>query len=156
MSVMTLGLEVYKEVYKKACSYYYRAWGSVDINYCHALQSNEGYLRDWVYWLYEMVHVSYCVHYDRKPDEEQLKMIRETIEQWRYNYIKGPDCNTYQMLKHLRCIHYQIEDCEMKIDGVWKLEYDAAWNMLNNAINELKNRIIDEIPEYKEAKWGKV
>ena len=48
MSVMTLGLEVYQEVYKKACSYYYRAWGSVDINYCHALQCNEEYLRDWV------------------------------------------------------------------------------------------------------------
>lgn len=154
MSVMTLGLEVYQEVYKKACSYYYRAWGSVDINYCHALQCNEKYLRDWVSWLYEMVHVSYCVHYHHAPDEEQLQMIREAIDEWRYNGLKGNDCNTYQMLKHLQCIRYQIEDYEMKPDGKWKDEYDEPLELLNNAINELKCRIISIIPEYKEAKWG--
>lgn len=154
MSVMTLGLEVYKEVFKKACSYRYQS--VVDINYSNVLKINEGHLRLWVYRLYEMVHVSYCVRYRKEVSETELQMVRKDIESWRYNFLMGPNCNTYQMLKHLRCIHYQIEDCEMKIDGVWKLEYDAAWNMLNNAINELKNRIIDEIPEYKEAKWGKV
>lgn len=156
MSVMTLDLGVYQEVYKKACSYYYRAWGTVDINCCNALQHNEGYLRQWLGWLYEMVHVSYCVHYHQTPDEEQLKMIRETIEEWRYNDFKTQNINTYQMLKYLQCIRYQIEDYEMKPDGRWKEEYDKPLELLAEAINELKCRIISAIPEYKEAKWGEV
>lgn len=152
MSVMTLELEVYKEVFKKACSYEWRR--TVDINYCHTLQSNEAHLRQWVCRLYEMVHVSYSVHYDHAINEEELQMIRDTINSWRYNDFKEPDCNTYQMLKHLQCIHYQIEDYEMKPEGKWKEEYNEAWKMLNEAIHELKSRIIAEIPEYKEAKWG--
>lgn len=152
MSVMTLGLEVYKEVFMKACSYEWRR--TVDINYCSSLKSNEAHLRQWVYRLYEMVHVSFCVHYDDGVDQEELQMIKEIIASWRYNDFKEPNCNTYQMLKHLQCIRYQIEDYEMKPEGKWKVEYNEAWEMLNNAISELKCRIIEEIPEYIEAKWG--
>ena len=152
MSVMTLDLEVYKEVFKKACSYQWRS--TVDVDYCYALKSSEGHVRDWVYWLYEMVHVSYCVHYEEPVDEEMLQMIRDSIESWRYNYMKGPNCNTCQMLKHLQCIRYQIEDYDMRPKNRWKEEYESAFELLNEAVNELKCRIISEIPEYKEAKWG--
>ena len=44
----------------------------------------------------------------------------------------------------------------MKPDGKWKDEYDGPLELLDNAINELKCRIINTIPEYKEAKWGSV
>lgn len=154
MSVMTLDLKVYKEVYKKACSY--RWHSTVDIDYCNSLQSNEGYLRQWVYRLYEMVHVSYCVHYHEGINKELLQLAYKQIETWRFDNLKGPNCSTYQMLKWLRCIRYQIEDYEMKPDGMWKGEYDEVYELLNNAIAELKDRIIAEIPEYNEAKWGEV
>lgn len=151
MSVMTLRLEVYREVFKKACSYQWRR--EVDIDYCYTLQSNEGHLRDWLCSLYEMVHVSYCVHYHQKVDEVLIGMERRRIQEWRYNDFKTPNINTYQMLKYLQCIHYQIEDYEMKPDGMWKKEYDAPYKMLEEAIGELKDRVIAEIPEYKAAKW---
>ena len=154
MSVMTLRLDLYKEVYKKACSYEWRR--TVDIDYCSTLQYNEGYLRDWLCRLYEMVHVSYCVHYKQEVNTELIEMECRCIQEWRYNDFKTPNINTYQMLKYLQCIHYQIEDYEMKPDGMWKPEYDQPFKMLVDAINELKNRIINEIPEYKEAKWGYV
>ena len=154
MSVMTLGLEVYKEVFKKACSYEWRR--IVDIDYCQTLQRSKRCLSLWVYRLYEMVHVSYCVHYGKEVSEIELQMAREVIDSWEYDKFMGPNCNTYQMLKHLQCIHYQIEDCEMKSEGKWREEYNGAWEMLNEAIHELKGQIIAEIPEYKEAKWGEV
>lgn len=154
MSVMTLGLEVYQEVYKKACSYEWRR--EVDINYCRTLQSNEGHLRDWVCWLYEMVHVSYCVHYKRPIEEGWLQTINKEIQSWRYSEFKTQNINTYQMMKYLQCIRYQIEDYEMKPDGKWKKEYDAPLKMLEDAVNEIGLRIIHEIPEYRAAKWGEV
>ena len=154
MSVMTLRLDLYKEVYKKACSYEWRR--TVDIDYCSTLQHIEGYLRDWLCSLYEMVHVSDCVHYKQEVNTELIGMECRRIQEWRYNDFKTPNINTCQMLKYLQCIHYQIEDYEMKPDGMWKPEYDQPFKMLEDAINELKSRIINEIPEYKEAKWGSV
>ena len=154
MSVMTLRLDLYKEVYKKACSYEWRR--TVDIDYCSTLQYNEGCLCDWLCRLYEMVHVSYCVHYKQDVNTELIEMECRSIQEWRYNDFKTPNINTYQMLKYLQCIHYQIEDYEMKPDVMWKPEYDRPFKMLVDAINELKSRIINEIPEYKEAKWGYV
>lgn len=154
MSVMTLGFDLYQEVYKKACTYQWR--NIVDINYCSTLRSNEGYLRDWIYTLFEMVEISYCVHYKKQLDEEFLLIGKSIIDSWRYDNLKGENCNTYQMLKHLQCIYYQIEDYEMKPGGVWKDEYNRAFKELKEAIQELKSRIIAAIPEYNEAKWGSV
>lgn len=154
MSVTTLGLEVYKEVFKKACSYRYRS--VVDINYCWSLKMNEENVRKWVYQLYEMVELSYCAHYKRKRDKEDLDWTRNVISQWRYNDFKGTSCNTYQMLKHLNCIHYQIEPYEMVLKNMWNNEHDKAHKLLNDAIVELLNLIVAQIPEYKEAKWGEV
>lgn len=154
MSVMTLELEVYKEVFKKACSY--RCRSVVDIDYCWNLKLNEENVRKWVYQLYEMVELSYCAYYKRKPDKKDLDWTRNAISQWRYNDFKGPNCNTYQMLKHLNCIYYQIEPYEMELKDMWNNEHDKAYRLLNDVIVELLNIIVNQIPEYKEAKWGKV
>lgn len=154
MSVMLLDLSVYKAVFNKACGYRYRK--TVDINYCYTLSLGEGRIREWVEQLYEMNEVSHAVRYRKEVDWEGLDIPLSIIRDWRYNNTKGPGCNAYQMLKHLQCIHYQIEMDEIRRAGLMKDCYEEAYRMLEKAIGEMQSHIIHAIPEYKEAKWGSV
>ena len=149
MSVILLDLEHYKEVFKKACTYEWRR--VVDINYCSALSLSQSRLRDWLLSLYTMNVYSQHGAFD----ESDIILIEEAeaaIAKWNPDKMEGQPCNTYQMLKFLECIHYQIEPGTMDNK---RLEWNCQdLILLENAIDQLKNRIIETIPEYNDAKWA--
>ena len=58
-------------------------------------------------------------------------------------FDKGKKVSNWQLLKSLECIRYQIE-----------VENNKNVETLDKLISELKNRLIDMIPEYKNAKWS--
>lgn len=149
MSVILLSLDHYKEVYKKACTYEFRR--TVDINFCNALATNSKRLRAWLKSLYTMNVQSLHGPYD-ESDEACIEIGTNTIDGWIPLDMKGPTCDTYQMLKLLESIHYQIEESTIQEKG---FPYDEdSVRLLEKAINELKTRIIADIPEYKQAKWN--
>lgn len=63
------------------------------------------------------------------------------------NQILWDDLNINQLLKALECIDYQCTDskkyCESEIRGILKM-----------IIDDCKNYLIEESPEYISAKWG--
>lgn len=145
MSVMVLSLNHFKEVYNKACKYQYSS--VVDINYCGVLSNdNQNSLKLWCKSLLELNYKSYCKRYEEECDLSQLDAYNENIDLWDWDKM-GKACSTYQMLKYLECIHYNIELDKTELDS------SAAYKKLVKAINEIKYRIINNIPEYANAKW---
>lgn len=149
MSVMHLSFRHYEMAYVKACSYISRR--TVDINYCGEFtEMTQGMIREWFKELYRMnVYSLHCEH-----DEELEGCIKTAInamDAWDYNKMDVPVCDTYQGLKLFECIHYNIETDTIENK---RLEWECGCMMrLNRVIREMKNRIIDTIPEYRDAKW---
>ena len=154
MSVMLLGLDLYQEVYIKACSYQYRP--VVDIDYCQSLSKYEGPLREWIATLYEMNEISFSLRYGKEIERERIAMCKEIINGWRPNDIRRPKCSTYQMLKHLECIQYQIEMITIREHSISTEKHEQAWKLLADAIHEIMGRIVHSQREYETAKWSSV
>lgn len=155
MSVLVVDLEVYKAVYEKALSYTFNK--QVDINYCSTLgrlteKEIKSIVTDWLY-LNEY-------SYNRKYEEGNVLPELHNFLQFK---SKHSTINTYQMLKYLNCIIYNIElstiehgqrkeDIKIEIPENLMISY----NILVKAIDEIKMQIISEMPKYKAAKWSRI
>lgn len=96
-----------------------------------------------------MNYLSYCKRYNEPYDDECLELELQKIDKFKNGF---PKCSTYQMLKALECINYQIEDI-VDIPEVKETELSASYSMLIEAIDEITDRIISSLVEYKNAKW---
>ena len=149
MSVIHLDFRHYEMAYVKACSCI--GHRTVDINFCGEFYNmTQGAIREWFKELYRMnVYSLHCKH-----DEELegcIKTALNAMDAWDYNKMDVPVCNTYQMLKALECIDYQIEkDTIQGKDFEWN---GPAVKKLRQAMDHIRHRIIDDIPEYRDAKW---
>lgn len=154
MSVLVPDLKVYEAVYQKAWSYGFN--NTCDINYCSVLKSyNEDHVqqlvKDWL-WLNEYSWI-------RRHDDDGSKP--ELHEFLSFNH--GKKINTYQMLKYLECIRYNIELDTIKT-GKTGMEDPViipqdklnSYETLVKAIEEIKSAIINELPEYKQTKWDQI
>lgn len=151
MSVMLLSLDLYKEVFNKACGYKYNK--TVDINYCRTLSIPDYDIRTLLKNLYELNAISYNHLYGDKISDDHVRVCKECIKEWNWEEIKKKCCNTYQMLKYLQCIEYQISYNEIK--DKCSDEHRISYELLCKSISELQDRIIEEIPAYQEAKWSR-
>lgn len=152
MSVLVLDLEVYEAIYKKACEYQYN--NEVNIEHCHTLSENEDYLktviRDWLY-LNELSH-------SRRYREEEEPFLSTLL-----TFKGGKKINAYQMLKYLQCVMYNIEISTIKngYDGTQgKMNISDtmmhSYKILGDAISEISQSIIAQIPQYKKANWSNI
>lgn len=150
MSVLVPNLEVYNAIFNKAISYTFNK--VCDINYCYTLgKLTENTIKknilNWL-WLNEM-------SYNRRYREDNEPYLHQLME-----FKNAETINTYQMLKYLNCIEYNIElnTIETGHDGMQpKIEIPPdkkeSYSILKKAINEIQNVIISEIDEYKNAKY---
>ena len=137
MSVLCPDPKVYEAIYHKMCAYTFNK--TVDINYCSVFSSvTFEQIQEFVTSLCDLNEQSYNKRYNKqtKAGEELSKFIN-----FRF---KNPKINTYQMLKYLQCIQYNIE---LKHENVL---------ILDKAINEISHRIINELPEYQTAKYSEI
>ena len=81
--------------------------------------------------LYNLNALSYANRY--KEDFQQPMQL---------DFLRGKELNDWQLLKALECIDYQIE-----------INNNLHVQDLKRLINDLKNRLIGLIPDYKNAKW---
>lgn len=146
MSVLVLDLEVYEAIYEKAIDYTFR--NVCDINFCSVLKhKTENQLKKIVFdWLY-LNELSYNRRY-REENEPHLNQFLK--------FKSNVNINTYQMLKYLECIKYNIEldTIETGFSGTEKpikLKSDIleSYEVLKLAIEEIKTTIISSLPEYK-------
>ena len=152
MSVQTLDLRLYEQVYVTIARHIYRKDKLCCLSFC------ESQLRLYITRLVEMNYVSYYTRYPNRRgiDWEGIADIQDFIDKWDYNTIKAKHCTDAQLLKHLQCISYQIESENMKARKTWKIDYDPILQWLNNSITILLKHLVESIPEYQEAKWGYV
>jgi len=143
MSVLVPEVEVFNNVYDKAVNYTFHK--VCDINYCSTLgHMTEVQIKNTIKTLCDLNVESYEKAYKQNPGEVKFS---DTIKFDR----SGSIIDTYQMLKYLECIYYNIEldtiDRELN-----RMESDSM-KTLRKSIDEIKSAIIGEIPEYKDAKW---
>lgn len=153
MSVQSLDLRLYQQVYVTICRHLYRKENSLS-----HITFSEGQLRLQIAMLAEMNYVSCYTRYPepRGIDWECIQFVKDCISNWSYNHLKAQPCSDVQLYKYLQCIEYQIESEHMKSKKTWKIEYDAVWLFLKNAIHIVSGHIISSLPEYEEAKWSSV
>jgi len=142
MSVMMLNNEIYEN--------------------CHRTISSDGYLVNGSKWaLYGFL--DWC-YYDQNEFTKLQGFFKSLIvlnaKSWnaRYNenepisnnldFTRGKTLNPYQLLKSLECIAYQIEGDELTDSN--------TFGYLERMISELTGRILGNIPEYENAKWGDI
>lgn len=155
MSVVLLSPELYKEVYNKVCQCSGGEKSEMGKLDCFS-HKTEKQIREWIMTLYEMNEASYAAYYEEELCIERMELVKNEMAKWKYDNIPTKLCNIYQLLKWLQCIKYQIEEITIKEAGLWKLEYVRPMYMLGNSIDCITYNIIDNIPEYKEAKWWDV
>lgn len=155
MSVLVLDIKAYEAVYQKAWTYKFH--NQVDINYCQTLKAYEtdeglqSLIKDWL-WLNEY---SYLRRYREKgkPDMAPFLTFKSSSD----------TINSYQMLKYLLCIQYNIEISTIK-SGYTGMEDEVlipesvmgSYEVLEKAIQDIQYTIISQLPEYQEAKWDEV
>jgi hypothetical protein len=145
MSVLVSSIKSYELVFVKAVDYTFRK--TCDINYCSVLGGlTEGQIASYVRIWANLNNQSYLIRYKEPKDEVPYS----TFLNLRYS---GKTINTYQMLKTLECICYNIEVDTIKTVGMLTVHESAAMDVLNRAIDEIKSVIINEIKEYKDAQW---
>lgn len=115
-----------------------------DINYCKIFYSiPEHKAKEIVKTWCKLNEESYCIKY---------KYIPYNLAEY-LSFNKTEQINTFQMLKYLKCIRYNIEEEEIKqIRNLTPTE-ETYIKLLNTAIKEIQGRIINDIPEYQNAKW---
>jgi hypothetical protein len=95
-----------------------------------------------------MLNISaYNNRYNLNADIEFNKKI---IAKYDYNNYKFGyellDINIYQVYKYMQCWLYQCSESEDIINSY-------IYKMIKYYFNELLDKILDKIPEYKDAKW---
>lgn len=153
MSVVMLELGLYQEVYNKVCKCNNSRTSEVGtISGLNFL--TESSIRHWIAQLYEMNYKSYCARY--KEEFNPLCLDSEAISKWQYDNMRKKPCSIYQLLKYLHCIDYQIEEDTMRNVSLWDVSFDGNIRILRDMIGNIEQAIINNIPEYKEAKWWNV
>lgn len=155
MSILVADLNVYEAVFEKAWKYGFNK--TVNINYCNVLSfDNEEILKNHVKnWLI-LNELSYIRRYEdgtnERPHLHEFLTFRKTF-----------NIDTYQMLKYLQCILYNIELSTIrtgKTGNEKKMDISAdlieSYNLLKKAIEEIQIQIINEIPQYQSAKWCEI
>lgn len=143
MSVLVASTNAYERVFVKAVDYTFRK--TCDINYCSALSHFTEYdLKKLVERWADLNNDSYTARYDKKMDELKYS----TFLKLKY---QGDSINTYQMLKTLQCIQYNIEVGTIEEVRPLTVQEKDAMNILNRAIDEIQGAIINTIPEYQAA-----
>jgi len=157
---MTIEPEIFGKLVNKMIDYTFRK--QVDINYCSvAGRMTENQIKETVKYWSVLNEMSYVDRYKG----EVFENFHELID---YTY-RGQSPNTYQTLKWLECIQYNIEMNTIKsgvIKNSLKQEDMRGWNSsviipnplktLTRMIDEIKSAIIKEIPQYEEAKWNSI
>lgn len=82
----------------------------------------------------------------------EVNSALSVIDSWDYETIKDKPCTPYQMLKLLQCIRYQIEEDSFSDEE--RKHYAVSLQLLNRSINDIKDAIIGQIQEYKDAEWA--
>ena len=151
MSCLVPDLNVYEAIYNKAWLYGFNK--TVDINYCNCLSFDDEeklkeHVKNWLY-LNEL-------SYNRRYKEESETFLKDFL-----TFRGAHAIDTYQMLKFLQCIQYNIELETIKsgFDGMQKKiilseNLMNSYNLLTFAVEEISQRIISEIPAYKKAEWA--
>lgn len=143
MSVIVHSPEVFSQIYVKAIDYTFKK--QCDMNYCSTFgRMTEKQIENTIRILCDLNCESYEKRYKEEPQSPKLS---EFIV-FRFS---GKTINTFQMLKYLECIHYNIE-----INTIARQltpEEKDAMNVLHKAIEEIKSRIISEMEEYRDAAW---
>lgn len=146
MSVMLLSLNHYKMVFEKACTYPSKR--ITDIDYCHTLsRMNDKRIKHLIKDWYKMNILSYNYRYNTNVSDSVIN----SIDNWEYENVKDKPCSAYQMLKLLECIRYQIE--QDSFSDKEREQYETSLQLLNRAINSIRDSIISQMNEYKEARW---
>ena len=142
MSVLHIEPKVFEMLYVKLIDYTYRK--EVNINYCSEFgRKSETELRELITTWANLNEMSYCDKYNDKF-QELSKFIRFSFS--------GETVNTYQCLKWLQCIYYNIEVDTIK--GEISTQSKLAVTSLIKGIEEIMSMIISEIPAYKDAQWS--
>ncbi len=141
MSVLKLDVDVCEAVYNKAVSYTFR--NQVDINYCSTLgRFTKTDLQEIIKSWFILNELSYNGKYkDISPSIVDLITFRT-----------AHSINTYQMLKYMECIRYNIEPNTIKRN--LNTFEEQSLKVLNDAIDEIKSIIINELEEYKKSRWS--
>ena len=145
MSVLVSSIKAYELVFVKAVDYTFRR--TCDINYCSVLGGlTEGQIANHVKMWADLNAESYNIRYKQGED----KVPYSTFLNLRFS---GKSINTYQMLKTLECICYNIEVDTIRTVRELNFQEVSVLGVLSRAIDEIKSAIINEIKEYKDAQW---
>ena len=150
MSVMSIQPEIFGAVFSKFESYNFNR--TCDINYCSSasqlFKRGEEYVQNIIREWANLNQTSYLMKY--RQNGEGLT-AGELIQ-----FKTSKRLNTYECLKHLECIRYNIEKCTIEeLRGLTDSEGEAL-EILSAVIEEIKSVIIHELPEYKAAKWNEL
>lgn len=143
MSVLTLDERVYPAIANKIDNAGKRT--VIDINYLHScshLQRTE--ISTLVNTWHRLNVETYEIRYSEKPTPlDTIEMIFDALP-----------VNTYQFLKWLKCLNYNIE--MENIEEVRAITPDewAAHRVLDKIIENAMSTIIDSLPKYEAAAWG--
>jgi len=154
MSVTVIEPKVFELVLNRML--YYGSQTEKSISYCEELSKNyrkrtieeyETYCHTLVRLWYSLYDKSY--HYKYRENETYFA---DTIVDIRLDRKITP-INTYQFVKYLHCIKYNIEISTIGIDNI-SLSESGAHSELEQIIKSITFTIITELPQYKEAEWS--
>jgi len=154
MSVLAINKKVFEQVLNRML--YYGQQSEIDINFCEYLKklaskrTIEQYEEECKIIMQNLSNlVIKSHHYKYTPNEPLLEIYFETINIDR----KTAPINTYQFLKFLVCIKYNIEVKTIGVDRMTIYE-SGAYAMLLDIITSIQYTVIDNLPEYKKANWS--
>lgn len=151
MSVQIPDLKIYQKV---ATKIFYATSNKVcDINFFPSCFSFKNPLTEEQIWntvktWLNLNECSYNARYKEEADEHSLTEFLQC------SFVYDSP-NTYQFLKWLECISYNIERSTVEQVRPLSEEETNALKFLDNLIIEAKNAIIGSLPEYKAAEWSK-
>ena len=159
MSVQIIEPEIFSLIINKLIDYSFRK--QVDINYCStAGHMTENQVKETVKYWSILNELSYSDKY-----KEEFDNLHEMID---YSY-NGKTPDTYQTLKWLECIRYNIEIETIKSESICNTMQEkeiTGWNsnvnienpmtILDRIIDEIKSQIIGAIPKYENARWNSI
>lgn len=142
---MVASANAYEKIFVKLVSYTYRR--TCDINYCSVFSNMvEPTIKDIVTTWCNLNEESYNIRY-KDDDKARLSDFLKL-------HYSGETINTYQALKTLEFINYNIEPETIEEKRNLNEKEKQYIQILKRAISEIKNTIINQIPEYNAAKWS--
>lgn len=150
MSVLIPDVKVYgyihsgmiKAAYRTECDAYHASCIYSHFRYHDIEKESKRLVKSWA----ALNEESYDVRYKQTGDS-----LQEFI-----NFRKNYDVNIYQLLKYVLCVQYNIEaDTIEEVRKLTEAEKDDL-EILNKWAGQIQYAIIDQMEEYKKAKWSEV